>query len=459
MIKKNVKFTFLILICGFFIIIFLFNFKVDANHKTNLEEFISTYNKNCSYKYSGAILVAQGDEILLKKAYGYANHEEKILNKPDTIFPIASITKSFTSIAIMQLQERGLLNVDDKISKYINGSKWEKEITIHHLLTHTSGLPKDGLFLGQSYVSLEKNIEHIKNYSLWFEPGPKYSYSNAGYQILAAIIEKVSGESYNNYIKNNIFLPLRMNNSKGGTDSSYGENQAIGYQILTKEASRLSIYNFSCITGSGNIYSNVEDLYKYERGIADCKILSKNSINEIFSIHWGEGNSGYGYGWNVTERYNYKKYSHSGNIGGGGYNSLMIRYPEKDYVLIFLTNNADTTALNVVVETMEAIIFNKDYVLPQKAKGVEIDDDILKRYAGKYKIMDNVIIPIDYRDGKLYTIADDGKEYELIPLNNTQFYYKNREYISSEFILNDEKNEVILIIKNTTRSFKGVKIK
>jgi len=457
-VKNNIKIFFGVMILCLLLIIFIFDFTEAANKESNLEEFILSYNENCSYKYSGAVLVARGDKVLLNKAFGYANYENNILNNTNTIFPIASITKSFTAIVIMHLQERDLLSVDDYINKYIEGNNWGDKVTIHHLLSHTSGLPKDGLFLGQKIVSLENNIEYINKYSLRFNPGTKYSYSNSGYQILAAIIEKVSGESYNNYLKKYIFAPLKMSNSKGGTDSSYEKKQAIGYQILTGEPYKLSIYNFSCITGSGNIYSNLQDLFNYDRSISNYNILSKDSIDKIFFPHWGDWDNGYGYGWNIAKKYNNVRYSHSGNIGGGGYNSLMIRYPETDYVLIFLTNNADLTALNVVSESMEAIIFDKEYVLPQKAKNVKVANSILKKYAGNYKIVENVIIKIDYRDGKLSTVADDGKEYELIPLNNTQFYYENREYIKCEFQIDEQKNEIILKITNATRKFQGVKI-
>lgn len=422
-----------------------------------LKEFMSAYSENCSYKYSGAILVAKGNELFLNEAYGMANYEENIPNKTDSVFAIGSITKSFTAAAIMKLQEQGLLNVNDPISKYIDGNKRGDDITIHHLLTHTAGLPRDGLFLGKKEVPLDKNVNMINSYSkLLFEPGEDWAYSNAGYQLLAAIIEKVSGKSYNDYIKDNIFVPLQMNNTWGGTDDSYANNQSIGYDITTKEPVRLSIYNFSSITGSGNIYSTVEDLYKYERAIQDRSLLSKESINTIFSPHYGDWSNGYGYGWEITERNGHKKITHGGNIGGGGYVSTIVRYPEDDYILIFLTNNLDYTALTTVTDTLEAIIFGESYVLPEKAKDIQIDSGTLKQYAGEYDLGGGVI-SVSCKDDKLYATADDGNNYELHPIGENKFYYEDHECIQVEFASNSD-NATILKVQNASRYFEGKRI-
>ena len=426
--------------------------------KDKLEEFIKAYNENVNYKYNGTILVAKGDNILLNEGYGFANYEENIKNTSDSIFAIGSITKSFTAVAIMQLQEKGLLNVNDPISKYIDGYNREEEITIHQLLTHTSGLTREGKLLLASGVSLDENIEFINTTSLLYKPGENHSYSNAGYITLAAIIEKVSGKSYNEYIKENIFTTLKMDKSRVGVDKSYGENQSIGYEITTDKPKRLYIYDLSCITGSGNIYSTALDLYKYDRGIFNKKILSKESLDKIFTPHWGDFDNGYGYGWDISKKYDHKKISHGGNIAGGGYKSLMIKYPDNDYLLIFLTNNSDSTALYAVSEIMEAIIFDKEYVIPQKSKDIKIDPEILKQYAGDYNFGEG-LISITYKDNKLYSTADDGNLYELLPISETKFYYDGHPLIQGEFNIDKESNEVIYKLLNKTTIFKGNKVK
>lgn len=424
-----------------------------ATIEDELEQFMSAYNEYHSYKYNGTVLVAEGDKILLNKAYGVANLEEGKDNTIQSVFPIGSITKSFTAVSIMQLEEKGLLSLDDPISKYIDGHVRGDDITIHHLLTHTSGLTREGKFLGEYGVPLNENVEYIaKNNKIQFEPGEDFLYSNAGYIMLAGIIEKVSGESYNDYIKNNIFDPLGMDASRGGIDNTYAEDQPIGYQIKTGEPSTMKIFNFMSITGSGNLYSTTEDMFKYSRTLCNEALLTRESLDKIFTPYFGDWSSyGYGYGWDLIERYGHKKISHGGCIGNGGYNSLMIRYPKQDYVLIFLTNNDNRTALDAVSQSLEAILFGEEYVLPQELIRADVDEELLKDYAGPYKFEEGFTLSVSFKDGKLYSTADDGNEYELIPVNDTTFIYQDHQCTKAEFITDDEGGLTIRIYSKTNK--------
>lgn len=422
-----------------------------------LDAFMSAYNEHCSYKYSGTVLVAKGDEVLLNKGYGTANYTEETKNTSDSVFAIGSITKSITAIAIMQLHQKGLLNVDDPISKYIDHSRGD-DITIHHLLTHTAGLTREGKFSQTKSISLDKNVDFIKKCAMTFEPGEDYLYSNAGYIMLAGIIEKVTGESYNDYIINHIFVPLEMNSSRCGTDCSYADDQSIGYEILTGQPRRMTIYNFSCITGCGNLYSTTKDLYKYDRGITNQELIGQESLDTIFTPYWGDWNYGYGYGWETSQRYGHKKVSHGGCIGNGGYNSLMIKYPDDDYVLIFLTNNADRTALDAVSQSLEAIIFEEEYVMPEALKTVSVDQEVLKQYARDYEFSEGFTISVQYKDGKLYSTADDAKLYELFPISETSFVYEDHQCTRCEFTVKDDGG-VSIKIQSKTNTITGQKIK
>lgn len=420
---------------------------------SELNEYMALYNENSGYKYSGAVLVAKGNEILLNKGYGMANYEENIPNEPHSVFAIGSLSKSFTAAAIMQLQEKQLLNIDDPISKYIEGHARGDDITIHHLLTHTSGLLRSGLMYGLNGVSLEENIDNIMKYSLLFEPGEGYSYSNAGYNILAAIIEKVSGESYNDYIRDNIFMPLGMNSSRCGIDDSYGDNQSIGYKILTGDPIKLRMFNFSKLIGSGNIYSTVEDLYKYDRALYSDKLLSRESLDKMFTSY---SDSNYGYGWGVAERFGHREISHNGHIDG--YYSSILRYPDDDYVLIFLTNNSDYTALYEVSETMAAIVFEKDYYIPQKINVVEVNSEVLQKYLGKYEFGEGLSVTITYNGGKLYAKHDDGNIYELLPVSNMDFHYKDHESHRVKFIMDKSNNVVEAKLFGIASVYEGKKV-
>lgn len=393
----------------------------------NLVEYIAAYNETSGYKYNGSILVAKGDRILLEEGYGMADFDNNIPNQPDTIFAIGSITKSFTALAIMQLHEKGLLDINDSISQYLHGNRYGEDITIHHLMTHTSGLPWDGKVLGETYIPLDENVEFINKLFLLFEPGTDYAYSNAGYQLLAAIIEQVSGKSYVDYMNDMVFNTLNMDDSFCGMDASYNEKQSIGYQIDATGRQRLSIYNFSSIIGSGNIYSTVKDLYKYDRALYSDVLLGEESIKAIFKPHWGHWSDGYGYGWQITESYGHRMISHAGSIGGGGYSSLMIRFPENEYVLIFLTNNSDKNALYEVSGVMSAILLGESYIIPGKLKVVDIKPETLQKYAGKYVTEEGNSIVLYYSNLKLYAKHEDDTAYVLLPVSETQFHYKDHE--------------------------------
>lgn len=443
--------TFLVTVCITFC-----GCEEDTGTPAELTRFMDAYNKYHSFKFNGAVLVAKDDEILLCEGYGIANEKEDTKNIPQSVFAIGSITKSFTAIAIMQLQEQGLLSVDDPISKYINYTQRD-DITIHQLLTHTSGMCLEGVMSG-SELTLDNHLEFIDKCGLQFEPGEGQEYSNAGYILLANIIEKVSGEHYNDYLKKHIFAPLDMNSSWGGTDATYADGQSIGYSITKHSPKRMYIYDFSWITGGGNIYSTVLDMYKYSRGMVGETLLSRESLEKIFTPQWGDWNNGYGYGWETTQKYSSKRLSHSGCIGGGGYVSKMIRYPEEGYVLIFLTNNSDTTALDVVSQSFEAILFDEQYVMPQKLKRVNVADKLLKQYAGDYEIVEGVIISITYKQGKLFSIADDGKNYELVPVSKTRFIYEDHQCTTGEFDIADD-GTITYTIHSKTNSVMGQKVK
>ncbi len=418
-----------------------------------LDEFMTSFNKNSGYKYSGAVLAAKGDEILLCKGYGMADYESSIPNKPSNVFAIGSLTKSFTAAAIMQLYEKQYLDVNDSISKYIDGHPRGDDITIHHLLTHTSGLVRDGAVSGSKAISLKENIDHINSSPLLFEPGDGYSYSNAGYNILAAIIEKVSGISYGDYLKDNIFVPIGMNSSSCGVDDSYIGNQAVGYRIFDEVPMKLPMYDFSKLTGSGNIYSTVLDLYKYDRALYNDKLLNKESIRRMFSSY---SDSNYGYGWGIGERYGHREISHNGHIDG--YYSAIFRYPEDDYVLIFLTNNSDYSALHDVSEAMAAIIFGKEYyTTPEVINVVEVDKETLEKYCAQYRFDEGLSITITYTGGILYSRHNDGSTYELLPVSDKVFHYKGHESTRLEFVSDKDANVVGIKLMGVASVYEGIK--
>src|SRR5262245_16058949 len=230
--------------------------------------------------FNGSILIARQGKVLVSKGYGMANYEFDVPNTPQTKFHIASISKSITAAAILLLEERGLLSVNDALSKYIPDYPNGQAITIHHLLIHTSGIPNVNGFPDYDAKSkfpqtLDSVIQMFKNSPLLFKPGERYNYSNSEYNLLAFIIEKVSGRTFSDFLKVNIFDPLGMQDT--APDSGPGpivRNLAAGYSPAgLDELENSSFLDWSIKTGNGSLYSTTEDLYKWDRALYTEKIF------------------------------------------------------------------------------------------------------------------------------------------------------------------------------------------
>ncbi|PQJ78240.1 serine hydrolase domain-containing protein [Polaribacter porphyrae] len=295
--------------------------------------------------FSGAVLVAKGNEILYKKAFGEASKRYHIANNLDTKFNIASVGKMFTGVSIMQLKEKGKLKIENTIDNYIAES-WlpkeiSKQITIHHLLTHTSGL---GNYFNEKFINSSKenfrNINDFKslivNDTLKFEPGKGYYYSNIGVLLLGVIIEKLSGLDYETYIKENIHKPSNMTNSGFFDMDEPVENLAIGY-IKTRENKygwKNNLFKHVIKGGpAGGGFSTVTDLYNFMLALKNEKLVSKQSLELLWKRNTPYR---YGYCFEVKNTKIGKQVGHSG--GFAGINSEVIYDTSKDYISVVLSN-------------------------------------------------------------------------------------------------------------------------
>lgn len=294
-------------------------------------------------RFIGAALVARGDEIILSEGYGPADREEGIPNTATTRFRIGSLTKAFTALAIMQLQDQGKLDVNDPICDYLNDcpAAWEP-VTIHHLLTHSSGifnhtdLPEFRATDATPMAPADA-VQLVADRPLEFEPGSAWSYSNAGYLLLGLIIEHVSAQTYETFLQENIFDPLAM------ADTGYDHNRddlATGYINQFREADYLDM---SAPFAAGGLYSTVEDLYRWVRAVQADELVSAGARDLIFSQHmpvepgadWGSG-----YGWFYSPLHDRPSWGHDGAING--FVSLIFIFPEEGVTSILLSNQEDT---------------------------------------------------------------------------------------------------------------------
>lgn len=326
-------------------------------------------------QFNGSILVAEKGKVVYAKGLGLANMEWSIPNQPDTKFRIGSITKQFTAALILQLVEEGKLKLDGKITDYLTDSRKDTgdRVTIHHLLNHTSGIP--------SYTSrpdfrtaIMRNpykvadfVKQLASGDLEFEPGSKFTYNNSGYVLLGAIIEKVTGKSYETVLTERILKPLGMTNSGYDNTSPLLPKRASGYQKQPSGYVNAPYLDMSLPYAAGSIYSTVEDLYKWDQALHEGRILSAESRKLMFT----PGRSNYGYGINITDEsigkseLKTKTIGHSGGIHG--FNSLLTRAVDKGQTVIILDNVGQGRRHGQITTSIIAILNGQPYDPPKQS--------------------------------------------------------------------------------------------
>jgi CubicO group peptidase (beta-lactamase class C family) len=335
------------------------------NKSRKIDELLKSYYD--AGQFNGSAFVVEQGKIIYKKSFGYANFEWKIPNALDTKFRIGSITKSFTAILVLQLAEQEKLKLDDKITNYLPDFSPEigDKITVRQLLTHNSGLPDyndvpDFFRAAQSGLLSEADIlKRISEYELLFEPGTKFKYSNDGYRVLGAIIEKVTGKSYERVLQENILVPLNMKNSGYINRTAILEKRALGYRKRLGVLENAQYYEASPASG---MYSTVDDLYLWQQSLAEDKLLSQ----KYKDLMWKIVPSGNAYGWLVSERALVKGgqsklvIKSEGTVFG--YFAWTLRIPEDKHLIILLTNiRGATNYLPSINEEIINILYNQPY--------------------------------------------------------------------------------------------------
>ena len=285
-------------------------------------------------QYSGIALIAKNGQILLRKGYGYS--DENRLVHADQKSRIASLTKSFTAAAVMKLAEKGKLKLDDTLESYIPGFPSGDRITIHMLLSHTSGITSN--IPREQGMTLQQTVDAIKSKPLLAEPGAEFKYSNGGYVLLASIIEQVSGMKYGDYLNQQFFQPLNMDDT-GEADSS---TQVIkGYIRQGKDWTLAGDYVSP--SGTGSLYSTVDDLLKWDLALNTNKVLQKASLEKMFTPY---SEKNYGYGWMIKQQGDRTIVFHNGS--GTGYATGLSREAGGGVTIILLGNHAGIDMLELM---------------------------------------------------------------------------------------------------------------
>jgi len=408
----------------FFSLLSNFSCTEKANIKgQRISEFMNyCYENNM---FNGSVLVAVNSKVIYKNALGFKNLETSEPLKLTTPSNIGSVSKQFTAMGIMILKEQGLLSYNDKLYDYFPGIKFSDKITIRQLLTHTSGFPRLNSTL-QGVSNMKEAYSYFLSLDLLlFNPGENYSYSNSGYILLALIIEKITGKSYNEFIKQNIFIPLKMNNTfLRSTSNSYDDIRAIGFNRFGEK------YDDSgFIYGPGGIYSTVEDLFKWDQALYTEKLVSIETLREAFSpgllndgtLSRKPDNSqwGYGFGWLLKKNEWEDIVWHDGGING--FSSVFYRELKKSVCIVILSNKGDmgTRAPVYPIHNVILKILNeKPYEFPKIPVSLKMEN-LIKTHGLEKAI-------IEYYE--LKKTDADKYDFTVSQLNGLGYYFLNKQH-------------------------------
>lgn len=349
--------------------LFVAQFTSAQNNNQKIRTKVDEYMKNI--RFSGAVLISRDGKPIINKGYGMANYELNAPNTPQTVFLIASLTKQFTAMAIMILKERGKLDVNNSICKYLEDcpSIWQP-ISVHNLLTNTSGIynfTETPNFWRKNSALPHSPIELMnlfRDKPLQFTPGEKFAYSNSNYCLLGMIIEKLSGKTFAEFLHENIFTPLGMKNTSFDDPSIIIKNRATGYKFVNNTLVNAFRMNMSSAYAAGGLHSTTEDLLLWDQSFYTEKLVSQKSLKEIFTpFKEGYFKSGYGYayGWGVGKMFNRLAIEHSGNVHG--FTADIVRFPNEHVTIIFLSNIESPDGMDIIKfgDDLSAIVFGESY--------------------------------------------------------------------------------------------------
>ena len=261
--------------------------QTDVQKAAKIDSILQIYTQK--NMFCGSVMVSKKGKMLLNKGYGMANYNYDVPNSNLTKFKLASVSKQFTAMLIMILEERGKLSTDDKLSKYIPDYPQGDKVTIHNLLTHTSGIPDftrlpifDSIMTQQ--FTLEQEIKLFKDKKFDFEPGTKYQYSNSGYLLLTYIIEKASGKSYGDFVQESIFVPLGMKNSGLYDNKEVLKNVACGYTSNDGKLENVQYIDMSIPAGAGALYSTIDDMFLWDQSWYTEKLVKSKHGKNAYTI-------------------------------------------------------------------------------------------------------------------------------------------------------------------------------
>lgn len=422
------KFTLIVLL------VFAFGYS-QKELKSKLEQYMDA--QFAINDFSGTVLISKNDSILLKKAYGFADYEWKVKNTIDSKFSLASVSKQFTAVAILQLAENGKLSLDDPLNKYFSDFPKGEKISLKMMLSHNAGLQMDfdELYLTKTDLDKDSVYAYIAKKPLLFEPGTNTAYSNIGYYLLGRIIEKVSGQTYSAYLKEHLFDKAKMYNSGVTTNDAIVDKMTQLYYVDNNKLIKNPYINWNFNLGHDGIYSTVEDLNLWNKALFNSQILLSEEFKKKMFTSYNDQNFGFGVMINPFYNQNHELIAHDGGFFGAmtSFNKFT-----KDNILITVLSNNQSKSYYIAYG-LAGICFGKEVELPYKHIQIARDPKIYDQYIGEYEN-----IQILKKDNKLYYMDYN---IELLPESQTKFFRSDNNNTTLEFIKNKKGKIIQLEIK------------
>ncbi len=427
-------------------------FACNSNKETNktaaqLDEYLTA--QATEYRFNGNVLLAENGKIIFQKSYGYSNFDTKRMLNDSAVFELASVSKQFTATAILMLKDKGKLNLTDSLRQYFPELPYNN-ISIYQMLTHTSGLPDYEEAMNKKWdhskVAFNKDMIAFlakEKLPVLFAPGTKWEYSNTAYALLASVAEKVSGQSFTEFMAQNIFQPLQMNHTRiyntrrslKDTIANYAfgfvYNDSLKKHLMPDSVADLKfVIYLDGIQGDGVVNSTTADLLKWDRSVKNHTLLTEATQNEMLkeqALIDTVKKTHYGFGVFMEKTDLGYVLAHSG--GWPGYVTYLGRNVDKDQTFIVLSNNSSPSP--ALGTALQHIMNGKPVVMPYQHKEITMDTVTMQQFVGKYKTTSE--INIERNGNKLFRVNPNGQKIELKPESATKFFYSDGSDRQIEF--------------------------
>lgn len=420
--------------------IVLFFGSYSSSSQEIVEKFESVFvNSHNNFPEVGLVVsISNSDGKIWEKSAGLSDRSFEITTSTNHKFRIGSITKQFTAVAILKLVEDQKLSLDETINKYFPELKGGKQITIEHLLTHTSGIqdyttkPKWLSKYSKLFTDPQEVYDFIKNDSLRFSPGSQYEYNNSGYHLLGLIIQKVSGMSYPDYLQKTILDPLKMNNTLSLDSEEVIKNMAQGYNTFGENVSYPDFVHPAQPFSSGSLVSTAEDLQKWYKGLMDGLIISKDNLDKAFTpfILNNKTETNYGYGWQVQKNDEMTVIYHNGSYPG--YISEVHFFPETGVLITALSN---AMPLSRLMKDLGTVAHGKEV---KELEFLELSTEELTGFTNEYA-NDSENWKFLVKGTHLFYSVNGGLKTKILPVSPTKFYSPDWD-IFIEFVVDTDNN-------------------